>query len=122
MKTLILAAVASAALAGSVGAAIAQYGNVVPIRPNYRGEPSCPSNYVIRGNACVSIYAGYGSHEGRYRGERREYHDGYDRPRRYRDHYDGGGRAAVQPRLNYRGEWQCPSNYVIRGGLCVSLY
>jgi hypothetical protein len=116
MKTLIFAAVTSATLAGSAGGALAQYGDVVPIRPNYRGEPSCPSNYVIRGNACVSIYAGRGGYEGGYR---RDY---YDRPRRYRGDYDGGGRGAVQPRLNYRGEWQCPSNYVIRGGLCVSLY
>ena len=113
MKTLMLAAVTCAALAGSVGGAFAQYGDVVPIRPNWRGEPSCPSNYVIQGNVCVSIYAGRGHH--------REYH-GYGKPLRYRGDYDGGGRAAVQPRLNYRGEWQCPSNYVIRGNLCVSIY
>jgi hypothetical protein len=114
VRTLVIAAVASAALAASVGSAMAQYGDAVPIRPNYRGEPSCPSNYVIRGGQCVSIYAGRGGYGGR------EYYD--DRPRRYRGDYYGGGGGAVQPRVNYRGELQCPSNYVIRGGMCVSIY
>jgi hypothetical protein len=102
MKSLMIAVAAAATLVVSVGSAFAQYGPSVPIRPNWRGEPSCPSNYVIRGGACVSIYAGRG----------------YG----YRDSYAGYGRRAVQPRINYRGELQCPSNYVIRGGACVSLY
>ena len=34
----------------------------------------------------------------------------------------GGGRATVQPRLDHRGELQCPRNFVIRGNLCVSLW
>src|SRR5512139_2940001 len=119
MKALIVAAVASTTLAASAGAALAQYGDAVPIRRGYGGEPVCPSNYVVRGNACVSIYAGRGGYDGGYR---REYYGDYDRRRRYRGDYDGGGRAAVRPRINYRGELQCPSNYVIRGGLCVSIY
>lgn len=122
MRTLITTALASAVLAVSAGAALAQYGDAVPIGRNWRGELACPSNYVIRGNACVSIHAlRRGGHEtGEYPGERRwrreRYHDGYGGPP------SAYGRGAVQPRVNYRGEMQCPSNYVIRGGLCVSLY
>jgi hypothetical protein len=92
VKALIIAAVASAALAGSAGLASAQYGDAVPIRPNYRGEPSCPSNYVIRGNACVSIYAGRGGYERSYRRERHRdygYRPGYEGPL-------GGGRIGYR--------------------------
>lgn len=113
MKALITAAFALAALASTADVVSAQYGDTVPIRPNYRGEPSCPSNYVIRGNVCVSIYAGRG------------YEYGYPRHRRYSDDYDEPrprGRAATRPWVNPRGELQCPSNYILRGGLCVSVY
>lgn len=108
MKAMTLAALATVALALSTEVIQAQ--SAVPITRNWRGEPACPSNYVIRGGACVSIYAGRGGHYG---------DDGYRRG--YRDSY-ARGRGAVQPRVNWRGELQCPSNYVIRGGLCVSLY
>ena len=111
MKSLVIAALTGAAFVALVGSALAQYGDAVPIRPNYRGEPSCPSNYVVRGNACVSIYGRRGGYEGR--GYRR------DRDYGYREGYGGG---TVQPQLNYRGEAQCPSNYVIRRGVCVSIY
>jgi hypothetical protein len=119
VRALVIAAVASAALAASVGSAFAQ--DVVPIRPNFRGEASCPSNYVIRGNACVSIYAGRGG----------GYDPGYQQRPQYRDDrfryeqrgdYDHRGRHVVEPRVNRRGELQCPSNYVIRRGMCVSVY
>jgi hypothetical protein len=114
VKSLIIAAAATAALAASAGTALAQYGDAVPITRNYRGELACPSNYVIRGNACVSIYAGRGG----YDDDR-----GHRRARRHRDFDDSYGRGrAVQPRVNYRGELQCPSNYVIHGGACVSIY
>lgn len=122
MKALIIAAVAGAALAASFGIALAQ--DVVPIRPNYRGEPSCPSNYVIRQGVCVSIYAGRGGQGGFEGGYRRErYRDSYDAsPRRSRGDYEGGRREGFRPILRPDGLLQCPSNYVIRGGLCVSLY
>jgi hypothetical protein len=115
MKALIVAALASAAVVSGEGAIFAQGGpDMVPITRNYRGELACPSNYVIRGGACVSIYAG-----------RRGYDDdrayGHRRHRSYGDSYPRS-RQAVPPRINYRGEQQCPSNYVIRGGACVSLY
>ena len=105
MKALIVAAVATAAIAGSAGVALAQYGDAVPIRPNWRGEASCPSNYVIRGGACVSIYAGRG-------GFREGYNEYRDDPRR----------SAHRPMLRPDGQLQCQSNYVIRNGMCVSLY
>ena len=108
LKTLSIVLVASAAIAATAAFALAQ--DVVPIRPNYRGEASCPSNYVIRGNACVSIYAGRERYEGRDRYEGR-----------YRERYRGR-KDTVEPRINYRGQLQCPSNYVIRGGTCVSIY
>lgn len=128
-----------------------------PIQRNYRGELACPSNYVIRGNACVSSeslrarglssaeqpnyrgrgyqggydrggYEGGGYGGGGYRGGYRDDFDDDDRgpPRRsYRGHSDvpqkGTGARAVQPIMTQRGP-QCPSNYVIRGGLCVSIY
>lgn len=121
--------------------------DAVPIGRNAAGQPSCPSNFVVRGNACVSIYAkqppataggGYGARQGGgYQGPppgyQGDYRRGYDRDdyddrprrRRYRDDYDAGpprGRAAVEPFVNRYGELQCPSNYVFRRGLCVSLY
>ena len=113
MKTACIAAIGLATLVSSANVSVAQYGDAVPIGRNYRGEPACPSNYVIRGNACVSIYAGRGR--------------GYDdRPRRHRrdDYYSGRGSGpdVVQPRVNYRGELACPSNYIIRRGMCVSIY
>lgn len=179
MKTLIIAALATAALAGTGGIASAQRGpdvvpmsispngqpvcpsnyvvrgnacvsiyagrqqpqpqiqqrgpDAVPITRNYRGELACPSNYVIRGNACVSIYAGGGGggggRGGGFEGGFREsYRDDYDRSyrrERHRDEYDAGpsrGRAAVQPWVDQRGQYHCPSNYVVRGEYCVSLY
>jgi hypothetical protein len=131
VKAIIIAAAATMTLAGSPRIASAQYDAAVPIQRNYRGEPSCPANYEIRGNACVSILAGRGVPGGfdrgygnyRYRG------DYFDAPmpqrpprRRHRDDYDDGGRAAVQPRLDYRGELVCPRNFVLHGNLCVSLW
>jgi hypothetical protein len=122
---------ATITLAGSSCIVSAQTDAAIPIQRNYRGEPSCPANYEIRGNACVSILAGRGVPGGfdrgygnyRYRG------DYFDAPmlprpprRRHRDDYDDGGRAAVQPRLDYRGELVCPRNYVIQGNLCASLW
>ena len=117
MKAFLTALAASVTLLGSCGVGLAQYGDAVPIQRGYGGQPVCPSNYVVRGNACVSIYAGRGgggyddSRRGRYRGEERSHRGGYE-----------GGREAVEPRINYRGEPQCPSNFVIRGGMCVSIY
>lgn len=104
------------ALAASATSGWAQYGDVVEPRYNRRGDAVCPSNYVIRGGACVSIYA---NRRGEYR--RR---GGYDEDRGYRGGRNrgemrGGG---IEPQVNRRGELQCPSNYVIRRGLCVSLY
>ena len=101
MKALMLVATATLALAATAESAVAPYGSAVPITRNWRGELACPSNYVIRGGACVSIYADRGG---------------------YRDSYATHGRRAVRPVLNYQGQWQCPSNYVIRGRMCVSLY
>lgn len=122
MKAFLTALAASATLLGSCGVGLAQYGDAVPIQRGYGGQPVCPSNYVVRGNACVSIYAGRGG--GGY--DDRSQRGGYDDSRRGR--YRGeershrGGREAVEPRINYRGEPQCPSNFVIRGGMCVSIY
>lgn len=103
----------------SIVPAAAQYGDRVEPRFNRRGDPVCPSNYVIRGDYCVSIYA---DRRGYDRRERWDDDRGY-RGRRDRDWdergYRGGG---IEPQLNRRGELQCPSNYVIRRGLCVSLY
>lgn len=125
VKALIFAALASVTLASTADVASAQYGDVVPMGRNWRGEPVCPSNYVVRGNACVSIYAlGRGGYGDRYPGYRRDYYRD-DGRRQYYDEYDHPrprGRAAVQPWINPHGELQCPSNYVIRGGVCVSLY
>jgi hypothetical protein len=129
VKALIIAAAATMTLAGSTRIAPAQYDAVIPIQRNYRGELSCPANYEIRGNACVSILAGRGAPGsfdrgyGNYR-YRDDDHDARPpRPprRRHRDDIDDG-RATVQPRLDYRGELQCPRNFIIRGNLCVSLW
>jgi hypothetical protein len=131
VRTFIIAAAATVTLAGSTCVASAQSDAAIPIQRNYRGELSCPANYEIRGNACVSIYAGRGlpgSFDRGY-GNYRYRDDHYDAPqplrppwRRHRDDLDDGGRAAVQPRLDYRGELQCPRNFVVHGNLCVSLW
>jgi hypothetical protein len=117
-------------LAGSTRIASAQFDAVIPLQRDDRGELSCPANYEIRGNACVSIYAGRGvpgSFDRGY-GSYRYRDDYYDAPRpprpprrRHRHDYDDGGQT-IQPRLDYRGELQCPRNFVIQGNLCVSLW
>ena len=76
-----------------------QWSTVVPIRPNARGEPSCPSNFVIRSKVCVSIFAGTRAH-----------------------YLSVGERPTARPTINRRGEMQCPSNFVLRRKLCISLY
>jgi len=130
-QVLVIAAVASLTLAGSTRVAPAQHDAVIPLQRNYRGELSCPANYEIRGNACVSVYSGRGvpgSFDRGYGNYR--YRDDYfeaplppRRPRRHhRDDHDDGGRTTLQPRLDYRGELVCPRNFVIQGNLCVSLW
>jgi len=115
VKAFILLSVASLAIACSNGFAFAQYGDAVPIQPNHRGEPSCPSNYIIKGNACVSLYPGGGTY------------DGSNRPERYADNdeppltSENNAPHVVQPWLRPDGQLQCPSNYVISRGLCVSI-
>lgn len=130
VRAFIIAAAVTTALAGSAHIASAQSDAAIPIQRNYRGEPSCPGNYEMRGNACVSIYAGRGAPGSfdRGYGSYRHRDDYYDAPRparpprrRHRDDYDDG-RASVEPRLDYRGELVCPRNFVIRGNLCVSLW
>ena len=130
MKAFIIAAVATMTLAGSTRIASGQFDTIIPLQRDHRGEPSCPANYEIRGNACVSMLAGRGvpgSFDRGY-GNYRYRDDDYDaRPqhpprRRHRDDIDDGGRATVQPRLDHRGELQCPRNFVIHGNLCVSLW
>ena len=59
MKTLIIAGLAAAALAASTGVTLAQRSDVVPMGFNAAGQPVCPSNYVVQGNACVSVNAGH---------------------------------------------------------------
>ena len=106
------AAVALTLLAISAGSAFAslstgykllgtetEWSTVVPIRPNVRGEPSCPSNFVIRGKVCLSVLA-----------DRRALH------------YGAGDRDMVRPRIIRRGQLQCPSNFVVYRRTCVSLY
>jgi hypothetical protein len=106
------AAVALAVLAASVSSAFAglstgykplgtesQWSTVVPIRPNAGGEPSCPSNFVIRGKVCLSIFA-----------DRRALH------------YSAGDRETAHPRIDHRGQFQCPSNFVGYRKICISLY
>lgn len=137
MKNLIIAAVTTSSLFASAGVAVAQYGDAVAIQRNYRGEQICPSNYVIRGNACVSVRTlqsqGRSTAERPGRPGREYYGDDYDsgpRRQRSRGEYDQGrygggpwgGQQAVQPHINRRGEVACPSNFVIRGGACVSIY
>ena len=130
MRAFIIIAVATLALAGSTHIVPAQSDAAIPLQRNDRGEPSCPANYEIRGNACVSIYAGRGvpgSFDRGYGSYR--YRDDYfeaprpQRPprRRHRDDYDDG-RASVEPRLDYRGELVCPRNFIIRGNRCASLW
>jgi hypothetical protein len=106
------AAVALVVLAASAGSAFAhlstgerqiaaepEWNTVVPIRPNARGVPSCPSNFVIRGKVCVSTFAGRGALN-----------------------FSAGDRDTASPWINGRGQLQCPSNFVLRRKLCVSLY
>lgn len=104
MKHLFMLAIAATAAALSIDTASAQYGDVVPIQRNYLGQLACPSNYVIRGNVCVSIYAGGGRYnEG----------GGYGRRRG----------AVVRPVVNPYGQLQCPGNYVLDyNNNCVSIY
>lgn len=111
MKTLSVA-LACTVLAVSISSAIAhlstgdrplaaelQWTTVVPIRPNAHGEPSCPSNFVIRGRVCVNIFADSRAH-----------------------YFSAGDRQMVRPWINRRGEVQCPGNYVLRRKVCISLY
>lgn len=130
MRAVIIAAVATLALAGSSRFAPAQHDATIPLQRNYRGEPSCPANYESRGNACVSVFAGRGEPGSFDRGYGSyRYRDDYfeaPRParpprRRHRDDIDDG-RAILEPRLDYRGELVCPRNFVIRGNFCVSLW
>jgi hypothetical protein len=130
VKAFVIAAMAAMTLAGSTRIASAQFDTVIPLQRGDRGEPTCPANYEIRGNACVSILAGRGvpgSFDRGYGNYR--YRDDYFEPprpprpprRKHRDDIDDG-RATVQPRLDYRGELVCPRNFVVRGNLCVSLW
>lgn len=104
-------AVALVVLAASAGNALArlstgykplgpelEWSTVVPIRPNAGGEPSCPSNFVIRGKVCLSIFA-----------DRRALN------------YSAGDREMALPRIN-RGQFQCPSNFIVYRKVCISLY
>jgi hypothetical protein len=106
------AAVALVVLAMSAGSAFAhlstgerqlaaepQWSTVAPIRPNAHGQPSCPSNFVIRGKVCISTFAGRGALN-----------------------FSAGDRDTASPWINTRGKLQCPSNFVLRREMCVSLY
>jgi hypothetical protein len=100
----VLAASASGAFAGlSTGYKLhgmeQKWSTVVPIRPNASGEPSCPSNFVIRGKVCLSIFAD-----------------------RSALHYSVGDRETVLPRIIRRRQLQCPSNFIVYRRTCVSLY
>jgi hypothetical protein len=130
MRALIIATAATTTLAGSAQMASAQYDAAIPLQRNYRGELSCPANYEMRGNACVSMFAGRGApgNFDRGYGNYRYRDDYFEAPlaqhpprRRHRDDFDEG-RASVQPRLDYRGELKCPRNFVIKDNLCVSLW
>lgn len=131
VKALIIAVVATVTFAGPTRVASAQFNAAIPLQRNYRGELTCPANYDIRGNACVSIFTGrglpgsfdrgYGSY--RYRDDYFEAPRPPRPPRRkHRDDVDDGGRATIHPRLDYRGELVCPRNFIIRDNLCVSLW
>jgi hypothetical protein len=130
VRVLLIAVAAALAFAGVPGPALAQLEAVIPLQRGARGEMTCPSNYEARGNACVSVLAGRGmpgSFDRGY-GSYRYRDDYFEAPRlprpprrRHRDDYDDG-RLSVQPRLDYRGELQCPRNFVIRGNRCVSLW
>jgi hypothetical protein len=117
-------------VAASSGPALAQLEAVIPLQRGPRGEMTCPANYEARGNACVSSLAGRGAPGSFDRGYgsyryRDDYFEAPQRPRpprrRHRDDYDDG-RMSVQPRLDYRGELQCPRSFVVRGNRCVSLW
>jgi hypothetical protein len=111
MKTLspaaalvVLAVSASSAFAGlSTGYKLfgteQEWSTVVPIRPNASGKPSCPSNFVMRGKVCLSIFAD-----------------------RSALHYSVGDREMVRPRIIRRGQFQCPSNFIVYRKTCISLY
>jgi hypothetical protein len=100
--------VVATALISSIGVAAAQqYGERVPITRNYRGELACPSDYVIQGRSCISIYSPH------FRGN-------------YGGALPGPGPVAgpvTQPWVNQNGQLQCPSNYVLdSANNCVSIY
>src|SRR5688500_20185475 len=110
VKAVVIAAAATMFLAGSPRMAPAQFDAVIPLQRDYRGGLSCPANYEIRGNACVSILAGrgapgrFGRDYGCYR-----YRDDYfgttraPRPPPGRPRHDvDGARATGQPPLAYR--------------------
>jgi hypothetical protein len=106
MKSLLAAALTVGTLVSSANVALAQYGDTVPIRRNYLGQPACPSNYVIQDNYCISIYSG---------GFRGNYGGALPRRRGYG--------SVVEPWINQNGQLQCPSNYVLDGAEnCVSIY
>jgi hypothetical protein len=98
------------ALVSTVGIAEAQqYGERVPIVRNYRGELACPSDYVIQGRSCISIYSPH------FRGN---YGGALPGPPQ------GAATGPVTQRwVNQNGALQCPSNYVLDGANnCVSIY
>ncbi len=116
MRFLASAGLAAGILVVMSGIAAAQPA-VVPLRFNAYGQPVCPSNYEVRGNACVNPYV---TGERGYRGYRnRERYDYDEGPRR--DYGGGGYPRAVRPIMTPYGP-QCPSNYEIRGGMCVTPY
>ena len=110
MKNLATAALTMVALVSTVGIAAAQqYGERVPIGRNYRGELACPSDYVIQGRSCISIYSPHfrGDYGGALRGPPQGAAVG----------------QVTQPWVNQNGALQCPSNYVLDGANnCVSIY
>jgi hypothetical protein len=58
VKNVLTIALTTVAIVSSSGIAAAQqYGERVPITRNYRGELACPSDYVIQGRSCISIYS-----------------------------------------------------------------
>lgn len=108
MKTLVAFALAIVPLVSSAGIASAQYGERVPITRNYRGELACPSNYVIQGRSCISIYSPH------FRGD---YGGSLPGPESM------AGPPVTRPWINEYGALQCPSNYVLDyANNCVSIY
>ena len=106
------AAVVLAVLAASTGSAFAglstgyklvgvdsQWSTVVPIRPDVSGNPSCPSNFVMRGKVCLSILA-----------DRRALR------------FSAGNRETARPLNIHRGRIHCPSNFIAYRKVCTSLY